>query len=117
MKDDEEKRRRTSGRRGKVHAEFASGSDALCLQHATARGIAEAGQRRVADRGKAMRYFGGSPTRGRDGGTGRRSRLKICRPLWSWGFDPPSRHQTYLIVAVINNGKSLRAVGACSHCL
>ena len=29
----------------------------------------------------------------RDGGTGRRSRLKICRPLWSWGFDPPSRHQ------------------------
>ena len=23
---------------------------------------------------------------------GRRSGLKICRPLWSWGFDPPSRH-------------------------
>ena len=34
------------------------------------------------------------PTSSRDGGIGRRSRLKICRPLWSWGFDPPSRHQT-----------------------
>src|ERR1035437_1606108 len=34
----------------------------------------------------------------RDGGTGRRSGLKIRRPLRSWGFDPPSRHhkQTYL---------------------
>src|SRR6185437_12687910 len=30
---------------------------------------------------------------GRDGGTGRRSGLKIRRPLRSWGFDPPSRHQ------------------------
>jgi hypothetical protein len=33
------------------------------------------------------------PTRSRDGGTGRRSGLKIRRPLRSWGFDPPSRHQ------------------------
>ena len=31
---------------------------------------------------------------GRDGGTGRRSGLKIRRPLRPWGFDPPSRHQT-----------------------
>ena len=29
----------------------------------------------------------------RDGGTGRRSGLKIRRSLRSWGFDPPSRHQ------------------------
>ena len=29
----------------------------------------------------------------RDGGTGRRSGLKIRRPLRPWGFDPPSRHQ------------------------
>src|SRR6185437_5516967 len=29
----------------------------------------------------------------RDGGTGRRSGLKIRRLLRSWGFDPPSRHQ------------------------
>lgn len=29
----------------------------------------------------------------RDGGIGRRSGLKIRRPLRSWGFDPPSRHQ------------------------
>ena len=54
----------------------------------------------VADKPKAMRYFGSSPTRGRDGGTGRRSRLKICRPLWSWGFDPPSRHHTFEINAL-----------------
>lgn len=32
----------------------------------------------------------------RDGGTGRRSGLKIRRPLRSWGFDPPSRHQPKL---------------------
>ena len=35
--------------------------------------------------------MGMSPSR--DGGTGRRSGLKIRRPLRSWGFDPPSRHQ------------------------
>ncbi len=39
-----------------------------------------------------MRYFSYIPT-SRDGGTGRRSGLKIRRPLRSWGFDPPSRHQ------------------------
>ena len=33
-----------------------------------------------------------APTPRRDGGTGRRSGLKIRRPLRSWGFDPPSRH-------------------------
>jgi hypothetical protein len=32
------------------------------------------------------------PHPGRDGGTGRRSGLKIRRPLRPWGFDPPSRH-------------------------
>ena len=36
-------------------------------------------------------------TPGRDGGTGRRSGLKIRRPLRSWGFDPPSRHQANLL--------------------
>ena len=30
---------------------------------------------------------------GRDGGTGRRSGLKIRRYLVPWGFDSPSRHQ------------------------
>ncbi len=42
--------------------------------------------------------FEQAPTLCRDGGTGRRSGLKIRRPLRSWGFDPPSRHhkQTYL---------------------
>ena len=30
----------------------------------------------------------------RDGGTGRRSGLKIRRPLRPWGFDPPSRHSS-----------------------
>ena len=34
-----------------------------------------------------------STHRSRDGGTGRRSGLKIRRPLRPWGFDPPSRHQ------------------------
>ena len=34
-----------------------------------------------------------APHPSRDGGTGRRSGLKIRRPLRSWGFDPPSRHQ------------------------
>ena len=32
--------------------------------------------------------------RGRDGGTGRRSGLKIRRYLVPWGFDSPSRHQS-----------------------
>src|SRR6185437_15685209 len=35
----------------------------------------------------------------RDGGTGRRSGLKIRRPLRPWGFDPPSRHQSALLIA------------------
>src|SRR5271155_4916233 len=35
----------------------------------------------------------GTSTKSRDGGTGRRSGLKIRRYLVSWGFDSPSRHQ------------------------
>ena len=34
-----------------------------------------------------------TPNPRRDGGTGRRSGLKIRRPSRPWGFDPPSRHQ------------------------
>ena len=34
-----------------------------------------------------------TPPQRRDGGTGRRSGLKIRRDNLSWGFDPPSRHQ------------------------
>ena len=34
-----------------------------------------------------------SPNPGRDGGTGRRSGLKIRRCLAPWGFNSPSRHQ------------------------
>src|SRR5579859_1736783 len=34
----------------------------------------------------------------RDGGTGRRSGLKIRRGNPSWGFDPPSRHHFGVIV-------------------
>jgi hypothetical protein len=36
----------------------------------------------------------------RDGGTGRRSGLKIRRPLRSWGFDPPSRHQLTCLLSI-----------------
>src|SRR5215472_8105094 len=43
-------------------------------------------------RSKPVRYFDLPTNPGRDGGTGRRSGLKIRRPLRSWGFDPPSRH-------------------------
>ena len=39
------------------------------------------------------------PTQCRDGGTGRRSGLKIRRPLRSWGFDPPSRHHEMLTLS------------------
>ena len=35
--------------------------------------------------------------RGRDGGTGRRSGLKIRRYLVPWGFNSPSRHQLFLL--------------------
>ena len=35
----------------------------------------------------------GTCTKSRDGGTGRRSGLKIRRYLVPWGFDSPSRHQ------------------------
>jgi serine/threonine protein kinase len=37
----------------------------------------------------------------RDDGIGRRSGLKIRRPLRSWGFDPPSRHHHYPILILI----------------
>ena len=46
----------------------------------------------LAPYARAVRYFGCKSHPGRDGGTGRRSGLKIRRPLRSWGFDPPSRH-------------------------
>jgi hypothetical protein len=36
--------------------------------------------------------------RGRDGGTGRRSGLKIRRYLVPWGFNSPSRHHPIPIV-------------------
>ena len=69
--------------------------------------LAAAGLTGIALPAKAVRYFLGSPTPSRDGGTGRRSGLKIRRPLRSWGFDPPSRHQ--LTDFIINNlrGRSI----------
>ena len=49
----------------------------------------------LAPEAQPMRYFECTiPTPSRDGGTGRRSGLKIRRPLRSWGFDPPSRHHS-----------------------
>ena len=52
---------------------------------------------------------------GRDGGTGRRSGLKIRRPLRSWGFDPPSRHQDSkrLIVKTTSPAREVIFVGGC----
>ena len=47
----------------------------------------------AAGKGCAI-LFEQAPTPSRDGGTGRRSGLKIRRPLRSWGFDPPSRHHS-----------------------
>ena len=35
------------------------------------------------------------------GGTGRRTRLKIWRPLRAWGFDSPLQHQDSYIPAVL----------------
>ena len=40
----------------------------------------------------------------RDGGTGRRSGLKIRRSLRSWGFDPPSRHHRINHLARFGDG-------------
>ena len=45
----------------------------------------------------------------RDGGTGRRSGLKIRRPLRSWGFDPPSRHQQnkgFMVIVPLDSGEA-----------
>ena len=52
---------------------------------------------------------GGSSLPCRDGGTGRRSGLKIRRDNLSWGFDPPSRHQcSALIVNGLRPERKLR---------
>ena len=55
----------------------------------------------VADKARPMRYLGAEPLPGRDGGTGRRSGLKIRRPLRSWGFDPPSRHKLTCLLSIV----------------
>src|SRR5579864_9776702 len=47
-------------------------------------------------------------TKCRDGGTGRRSGLKIRRYLVPWGFDSPSRHQA-------QSPQNTRLVGASSR--
>ena len=41
----------------------------------------------------------GTSTKSRDGGTGRRSGLKIRRYLVPWGFDSPSRHHKILFIS------------------
>ncbi len=57
----------------------------------------------------AMKFLSSS----RDGGTGRRSGLKIRRPLRSWGFDPPSRHHNYKEFTVILALKKRNGVCDC----
>ena len=49
------------------------------------------GRRKNRNREQAVKSI--TPTKCRDGGTGRRSGLKIRRYLVPWGFDSPSRHQ------------------------
>ena len=48
---------------------------------------------RRKNRNKEHAVKSSTSTKCRDGGTGRRSGLKIRRYLVPWGFDSPSRHQ------------------------
>jgi hypothetical protein len=47
---------------------------------------------RKKNRNREQAAKSGTSTKRRDGGTGRRSGLKIRRYLVPWGFDSPSRH-------------------------
>src|SRR5437660_12920034 len=44
---------------------------------------------------------------GREGGTGRRSGLKIRRYLVPWGFDSPSRHQPFDSTLLTSNDRRI----------
>lgn len=50
------------------------------------------------------------PSFSRDGGTGRRSGLKIRRCLAPWGFNSPSRHQHFSHQQVTNASSSFLAI-------
>ncbi len=49
---------------------------------------------------------------GWSGGTGRRTRLKIWRPSWAWGFDSPLQHQLSVrIISKLQTRKASRTIG------